>query len=140
MDLFGLIFIGIFGFAAYNIFKGIFGDVKNSGLPVEKLEAIVVSKRLHVTGGEHGGTFYYATFELANDTRLELRVSGTSYGTLAEGDRGILAKQGTRFVSFERTDDPYDARGASQREHKCESCGAPYTGRVCPYCGTPYER
>ena len=34
--------------------------------------------------------------------RMELRLSGAEYGMLAEGDRGRLTFQGTRYLSFER--------------------------------------
>ena len=35
--------------------------------------------------------------------RMELRVSGREYGLLAEGDRGQLTFQGTRYLSFVRS-------------------------------------
>lgn len=139
MGLFFMIFMGIFGGAIAAIVNAVKGDIESAGQPEESMEAVVVSKRMHLTGGEHASTLYYASFELADDRRMELRMNGESYGAIAEGDRGILRKRGTRFVSFTRTDDRFDARGAAQREHKCSACGAPYTGRVCPYCGTPWS-
>lgn len=33
---------------------------------------------------------------------MELGVSGSEYGMLAEGDSGKLTFQGTRYLSFER--------------------------------------
>ena len=33
---------------------------------------------------------------------MELHVSGSEYGMLAEGDRGFLTFQGTRYLGFER--------------------------------------
>ena len=33
---------------------------------------------------------------------MELHVSGSEYGMLAEGDNGRLTFQGTRYLSFER--------------------------------------
>ncbi|MCR5611313.1 MAG: DUF2500 family protein [Clostridiales bacterium] len=150
-------FLGIFIFVAEGlvviggiIFMGFFlpkiiRNARSSGsrrisVPDEQFEAVVVSKRTHVTSGEYGSTSYYATFQYTNDRREEFRVSGTDYGYLAEGDRGLLVIRGGRFVCFRRTDDRFDARGAAEREHKCPACGAPYTGRTCPYCGTPFER
>ncbi|MCR5611314.1 MAG: DUF2500 family protein [Clostridiales bacterium] len=130
----------IFGSGIAFIIRKIVQEVNNSSLPEEQLEAVVVAKRMHMTGGEHAATFYYATFEFTDDRRMELVMNGSQYGALAEGDRGVLVKKGTRFVSFRRTEDRFDARGAAQREHKCSACGAPYTGRVCPYCGTPFGR
>lgn len=140
MGFFIVMFGGVFASVIALIIKKITEEVGNSSLPEEQLEAVVVAKRIHMTGGEHASTFYYATFEFKDDSRMEFVMDGTRYGTLAEGDRGILTKKGTRFVSFRRTDDNFDARGAAEREHKCAACGAPYTGRTCPYCGTPYER
>lgn len=42
------------------------------------------------------------TFELENGKRLELGVKDPEYGMLAEGDRGRLSYQGTRYLGFER--------------------------------------
>ena len=47
-------------------------------------------------------TTYYATFQVESGDRMELRLSGAEYGMLAEGDRGRLTFQGTRYLSFER--------------------------------------
>ena len=52
----------------------------------------------HVTSS----TTYYATFQVESGDRMELRLSGAEYGMLAEGDRGRLTVQGTRYLSFER--------------------------------------
>ena len=47
-------------------------------------------------------TDYFVTFELENGKRLELRVKDREYGMLAEGDRGVLTYQGTRYLGFEQ--------------------------------------
>ena len=47
-------------------------------------------------------TWYYATFEVESGDRMELALSGSEYGMLAEGDTGKLTFQGTRYLSFER--------------------------------------
>ena len=47
-------------------------------------------------------TRYYATFEVESGSRIELAVRGEEYGMLAEGDRGRLTFQGTRYQGFER--------------------------------------
>ena len=47
-------------------------------------------------------TSYYATFQVESGDRMELSVTGTEYGLLAEGDRGKLTFQGTRYLGFER--------------------------------------
>ena len=57
--------------------------------------------------GAHGfhsssSTSYYVTFEVESGDRMELSVSGSEYGMLAEGDTGTLKFQGTRYLGFER--------------------------------------
>ena len=47
-------------------------------------------------------TSYYATFQVESGDRMELSMTGTEYGLLAEGDRGKLTFQGTRYLGFER--------------------------------------
>lgn len=47
-------------------------------------------------------TTYYVTFEYTNGQRQEFHVDGTQYGLLAEGDKGTLSFQGTRFIDFKR--------------------------------------
>lgn len=42
------------------------------------------------------------TFQVESGDRMELQVKGTDYGMLAEGDRGKLHFQGTRYLGFER--------------------------------------
>lgn len=115
------------------------GAAGSSERPIEAREAVVVAKRMQLMGGDHAATFYFVTFEFADDSRREIRVGGRVYGSVAEGDRGTLTTKGGHFISFKRISDNWDARGAADREHKCEACGAPYTGRACPYCGTPWR-
>ena len=50
----------------------------------------------------HTATSYYATFQVESGDRIEFLVSGTEYGMLAEGDRGMLTFQGTRYLNFRR--------------------------------------
>lgn len=47
-------------------------------------------------------TSYYVTFEVESGDRMELHVSGSEYGMLAEGDYGQLTFQGTRYLDFVR--------------------------------------
>ena len=56
----------------------------------------------HLRNQNHHGTTYYATFQVESGDRMELPMRGTDYGMLAEGDRGRLTFQGTRFLGFER--------------------------------------
>ena len=53
----------------------------------------------------HTFTTYYVTFQVESGDRIELRLSGTEYGQLAEGDTGRLSFQGTRYLGFERKDE-----------------------------------
>ena len=84
---------------------------RNQASPVLTVEACVVAKRTQV--GHHAGmrdatgmtgsyTRYYATFEVESGSRMELAVDGAEYGQLAQGDRGRLTFQGTRYMGFVR--------------------------------------
>lgn len=42
------------------------------------------------------------TFQVDSGDRIELSVSGSEYGVLAEGDKGQLTFQGTRYLTFDR--------------------------------------
>ena len=78
--------------------------IKNNSSPFETVDAQVVSKRQHVTGSDSStSTWYYVTFQLAGGDRIEFAVNAKEYGMLAEGDRGRLSHQGTRYKGFERT-------------------------------------
>lgn len=85
---------------------------------IYEVAAEVVSKRINVAHhrhanagdmtGAHGyhttsSTRYYVTFQVESGDRMELSVSGSEYGMLADGDRGRLSFQGTRYLSFERS-------------------------------------
>ena len=97
--------------------RGLFVWIRNNNSPRQTENAKVVSKRMKVTG--HGGTVmrnsstinhvnsstytnYFVTFELDNGKRVELGMKDAEYGMLAEGDRGQLTFQGTRYLGFER--------------------------------------
>jgi hypothetical protein len=76
----------------------------NDRAPIQTMLAIVVAKRSRVSGGGDmmTSTTYYATFEVETGERLEFRVPGREYGQLAEGDRGALTYQRTRYHGFAR--------------------------------------
>ena len=109
--VFAVILIGTIGRALYVWFR-------NNRSPQETADARVITKRTKVTGhGGHAGvrnaagmntfssstyTRYFVTFELDNGKRLEFSVKDPEYGMLAEGDRGRLSWQGTRYLGFER--------------------------------------
>ena len=44
----------------------------------------------------------FERYSVVGGNRMELRLSGTEYGQLAEGDTGRLSFQGTRYLGFER--------------------------------------
>ncbi|AQT86484.1 hypothetical protein B1222_22145 [Paenibacillus larvae subsp. pulvifaciens] len=79
--------------------------------PLLTVDAYVVSKRHHTTSHTHNqdghmhhntDTSYFVTFEVESGDRIEMRIQGTEFGQLAEGDWGRLTFQGNRFHRFER--------------------------------------
>lgn len=85
---------------------------KNNASPVLTVEAQMVTKRVSVSDSGHtdsdgmshhsSSTSYYATFQVESGDRIEFHISGREYGLLAEGDRGRLTFQGTRYQGFNR--------------------------------------
>jgi len=119
--LFPIIFIIVFGMVIFVFVgaavKGIKEWKSNNASPRLTVDAKVVAKRTNVShhhhanagdvSGAHGfnsttSTSYYVTFEVESGDRIELRLSGSEYGMLAEGDTGRLSFQGTRYLGFER--------------------------------------
>lgn len=113
--LFFLVFTIIIIMFIVQIVRGIGQWNKNNQSPVLDVAAIVLTKRTDVSSDMHmhGGTnhsaahhsystSYYVTFEVASGDRIEFLVPDREYGMLAEGDRGILRFQGTRYLSFQR--------------------------------------
>ncbi len=111
--LFVLVFLMIVGIFFVILIRGVSTWNKNNHSPRLTVPAEVVAKRVNVThhhhaGHSHGGyhtTRYYVTFQVESGDRMELFLSGSEYGLLVEGDRGQLAFQGTRFLSFNRNGD-----------------------------------
>jgi len=102
--MFTIVFVLVFGTIVVTLVRGIGEWNKNNHSPRLVVDAEVVTKRADVAHGFHhtSSTTYYVTFEVKGGERLEFAVPGTEYGQLVEGDRGELAFQGTRFLSFER--------------------------------------
>ncbi len=114
--LFPFFFFAVFGMVlivfVVTLVRGIGEWHKNNNSPRLAVPAKVVSKRTSVSHGHHhsanghmhttSSTWYYVTFEVESGDRMELGVSGSEYGMLAEGDSGKLTFQGTRYLSFER--------------------------------------
>lgn len=112
--LFTLMFLLVFGMIVFTVIRGIGQWNKNNNSPRLTVPATVVSKRgdvshHHHAGGPHSAghtttsTTYYVTFQVESGDRMELHVSGSEYGMLAEGDTGHLTFQGTRYLGFERS-------------------------------------
>lgn len=113
--LFGIMFIIVIGVFIVVIVKGISQWHQNNQSPVLTVEAELIAKRGDVSCHTHtdgdttairhttSSTTYYATFQVASGDRMEFCVSGSEYGMLAEGDRGSLTFQGTRYLGFERS-------------------------------------
>jgi hypothetical protein len=103
--LFPLFFIIILGIILFTIFKNIKQWNYNNKQPKLNVDALVVSKRAQVRGGgnnSHASTGYFVTFQVESGDRMELVVTGSEYGMLAEGDFGELIFQGTRYHGFTR--------------------------------------
>lgn len=110
--VFPIIFILVFAVILVNLVKGVGTWHKNNNSPRLTVEAAVVSKRTAVThhnstaangaGAMHTSTSYYVTFQVESGDRMELKMSGSQYGMIAEGDRGKLTFQGTRYLDFQR--------------------------------------
>ena len=111
-DVFGILFTIIFGVIlvmfVVTLVRGIGQWNRNNQSPRLTVEATVTAKRTQVShhhganGPSHTSTRYYVTFQVESGDRMELPVSGPEYGMLAEGDRGRLTFQGTRYLGFER--------------------------------------
>lgn len=106
-----LMFVLVFGFMIVTLVRGIGEWNKNNHSPKLTVPATIVEKRSDVhrypvsTGKVqtmHTSTYYYATFQVESGDRMELAVSDMEYGMLAEGDRGMLTFQGTRYLNFHR--------------------------------------
>lgn len=110
--IFFLMFFLVFGMIIFNLIRGVGEWNKNNHSPRLTVDATVVTKRYqvshhhhdHADGGMHTtqSTTYYVTFQVESGDRMELRVSGSEFGMLVEGDCGRLTFQGTRYIGFER--------------------------------------
>ena len=100
-----VMFVLVFGIIIVTMVRGIGEWNKNNQSPKLTVPATVVAKRSDVHRGietMHTSTYYYPTFQVESGDRMELAVSGAEYGMLAEGDRGMLTFQGTRYLNFRR--------------------------------------
>lgn len=110
--MFMLVFLLAFGTVVVNLIRSAGEWNKNNHSPKLTVPATVVTKRTDVTRRRRGGTnemhhyhtstTYYVTFQVESGDRMELRMDGSQYGLLVEGDQGKLRFQGTRYLGFER--------------------------------------
>ena len=107
--LFPIMFILIFIIIVFTFVKGIATWFKNNNSPRLTVSARIVAKRQNTThnnqpnagdiSGAHG---FHTISSTSYYVRMELSVSGLEYGVLAEGDKGQLTFQGTRYLTFDR--------------------------------------
>ena len=105
--LFAIVFIVIILTFAFVLISNILTWTKNSTSPRLTVPAVVRTKRTQVGRARRdnmtrGYTRYFVTFEFESGDRLELKVDGSEYGMLAEGDCGMLSFRGTRYLGFVR--------------------------------------
>ena len=104
--LFTVMFVLVLGVIIVTLVRNVSQWHKNNNSPRLTVDATIVSKRMDVThhhnSTTHTSTWYYATFQVESGDRMELSIPDRDYGYLVEGDRGSLAFQGTRFLSFSR--------------------------------------
>ena len=139
---FVVIFVFIIGSILVKVIGGVSEWSANNARPVATEDAKLVAKRTEVSGGKNStSTTYYATFELASGERAESKISGRDYGLFAEGDRGQLTHQGTRFMGFDRQrvgDEPPILVAANVPANlACDYCGSaiPNGQLKCASCG-----
>ena len=102
-----VIFVLVFGIIIVTMVRGVGEWNKNNQSPKLTVPVTVVAKRSDVHRGietMHTFTSYYVTFQVESGDRMEFEVSDMEYGILAEGDRGMLTFQGTRYLSFQRNE------------------------------------
>lgn len=113
--MFGFVFLLVVSIIVVSLVRGISEWSRNNAAPRLDVNAVVVTKRTHVSthysggdgtgaGGVHSSsTTYYVTFQVESGDRMEFTVSGKEYGMLSEQDTGKLSFQGTRYLGFARS-------------------------------------
>ncbi|MNR11778.1 hypothetical protein D3C85_1280960 [compost metagenome] len=100
----------VIGIVAVSAGRGLLQWSRNNSSPIMTIPARIVSKRSEVrqqqlqddSNNSRTSTTYYLTYESDRGVRMEFKVDGNEYGMSAEGDRGILTYQGTRYHGFQR--------------------------------------
>ena len=102
-----VMFVLVFGIIIVTMVRGVGEWNKNNQSPKLTVPVTVVAKRSDVHRGietMHTFTSYYVTFQVESGDRMEFEISDMEYGMLAEGDRGMLTFQGTRYLNFQRNE------------------------------------
>lgn len=105
--MFVVVFLTFFIIFVSTLLTGLARRKKDNESPRLTVPAVVVSRRTeyHSNAAQQstmGRTSYYATFQVESGDRMEFSMTGPEYGVLAEGDRGRLSFQGTRYLGFAR--------------------------------------
>lgn len=101
----GFVFVIVAGGFLYVIVRGIGIWMGNNASEVVTRAVTVIDKRTEVWGGSgesSANTDYYVTYEMDDQSRVELPVRADRYGLMVVGDQGELTYQGTRFKEFHR--------------------------------------
>ncbi len=109
--LFVILFLAVSGSIVAIIVTSIVRKKRNDRADITTVDASVLEKhttvqRHPVAGdvtGAHGYTrftSFHVTFQTAGNAQMTFDIEQTAYDALAEGDRGQLTYQGTRYVSF----------------------------------------
>lgn len=107
MPIFVIVMIGIIAISAG---RGLLQWSRNNSSPMLTIPARIVSKRSEIRQQQlqdegvarRTSTTYYLTYEIDDGNRMEFKVDGHEFGMSAEGDRGLLSYQGTRYHGFQR--------------------------------------
>lgn len=101
----GFVVVIVAGGFLYVIVRGIHTWMGNNASEVVTRAVTVIDKRTEVWGGSgesSAKTDYYVTYEMDDQSRVELPVRADRYGLMVVGDQGELTYQGTRFKEFRR--------------------------------------
>ncbi|MRX74183.1 DUF2500 family protein [Bacillus lacus] len=100
-----IVFVIIAGVIIYTAIRNFTQWTHNNASPIVTVSARVIGKRTEISGGTgdtRSYSVYFITFEIQEQERIELQVSGKESGQIMEGDFGELTYQGTRYKVFER--------------------------------------
>lgn len=80
----------------------LFAFVRVAASPVVPEAAAVVSKRTHVTTGEHGSTTYHVCLESASGRRREVAALAEAWSSVREDEIGVAFLRRNELVAFRR--------------------------------------